>query len=60
MERYICSICSYFYNPEKGDPEHGIDPGTTFEELPEDWVCPPCLAPKSLFAKEIPNGSFTN
>ncbi len=53
MEHYICSICSYIYNPEKGDPERGIAPGTPFEQLPGDWVCPPCFAPKELFAKEI-------
>lgn len=53
MERYVCTICSYFYDPAKGDPDNGIAPGTAFENVPDDWVCPPCYAPKSLFAKEM-------
>lgn len=41
MEKYICTVCDYVYDPELGDPENGIEPGTSFEDLPEDWVCPP-------------------
>lgn len=52
MERYVCTICDYVYDPEVGDPENGIAPGTSFEELPDDWVCPPCGAPKSEFVPE--------
>ena len=44
-----CIVCGYIYDPEKGDPDHGIDPGTSFDQLPEDWVCPICLAPKKNF-----------
>jgi len=46
---YQCEICHYIYQPEKGDPEAGIEPGTTFEDLPEDWVCPRCGIDKSIF-----------
>jgi flavin reductase (DIM6/NTAB) family NADH-FMN oxidoreductase RutF/rubredoxin len=52
MERYRCTVCGYVYDPEKGDPESGIAPGTPFEELPEDWVCPVCGAIKDEFEKE--------
>jgi hemerythrin-like domain-containing protein/rubredoxin len=46
---YVCSVCGYAYDPAKGDPEHGVRPGTRFDELPEDWVCPICGAYKTLF-----------
>ncbi|MCP2519152.1 flavin reductase [SCandidatus Aminicenantes bacterium Aminicenantia_JdfR_composite] len=49
MAKYECTICGYIYDPEKGDPDSGIDPGTSFEELPDDWVCPVCGAWKSAF-----------
>ncbi len=52
MERYVCKICGYIYDPAEGDPENGVAPGTLFSELPDDWVCPPCGAPKSEFEKE--------
>jgi rubredoxin len=52
MDRYVCSVCGYVYIPENGDPENGIAPGTKFEDLPEDWVCPVCGASKSDFEKE--------
>jgi rubredoxin len=42
MEIYECGACGYKYDPEKGDPENGIEPGTAFEDLPEDWECPVC------------------
>ena len=51
MQKYRCTICGYIYDPEVGDPDAGIEPGTPFEELPEDWVCPICGAPKSDFEK---------
>jgi rubredoxin len=51
MEKYTCTICNYQYDPELGDPENGIDPGTSFEDLPESWVCPICGAEKSFFEK---------
>lgn len=46
---YICELCGYEYNPEAGDPDNGIAPGTDFEDLPEDWVCPLCGAGKDDF-----------
>ncbi|MBE6392055.1 MAG: rubredoxin [Lentisphaerae bacterium] len=51
MEKYICDVCGYEYDPEKGDPDNGIAPGTAFEDIPEDWACPECGAPKSCFSK---------
>jgi rubredoxin len=51
MEKYVCTICDYVYDPTKGDPDNGIAPGTSFEDLPDDWVCPLCGAPKSEFEK---------
>jgi len=51
MTKYRCTICGYIYDPEKGDPEAGIEPRTTFEELPDDWVCPLCGATKDQFEK---------
>ena len=50
-EKYICNICGYVYDPEAGDPEHGIKPGTSFVDLPADWTCPICGADKSQFTK---------
>jgi len=47
---YVCNACGYEYDPVKGDPEHSIPPGTTFENLPDDWVCPMCGAEKSEFS----------
>ncbi|OYD14929.1 High molecular weight rubredoxin [candidate division WOR-3 bacterium JGI_Cruoil_03_44_89] len=52
MAKYKCTVCGYIYDPEKGDPDSGIKPGTPFEDLPEDWVCPVCGAEKSAFEKE--------
>ncbi len=51
IAKYRCTICGYIYDPEKGDPESGIPPGTPFEELPDDWVCPICGATKDQFEK---------
>ncbi len=48
MKKYRCA-CGYVYDPEKGDPEHGIRPGTAFEDLPDDWRCPTCGADKTRF-----------
>jgi len=49
MTRYECTVCEYIYDPEKGDPDSGIKPGTPFEKLPENWVCPVCGAGKEKF-----------
>lgn len=51
--RYRCTVCGYVYDPEKGDPESDVREGTPFDQLPEDWVCPICGAPKSEFVCEI-------
>jgi flavin reductase (DIM6/NTAB) family NADH-FMN oxidoreductase RutF/rubredoxin len=49
MKKYKCTVCGYVYNPEKGDPDSGIAPGTAFEDLPADWVCPVCGVGKDQF-----------
>lgn len=51
MDKYVCTICEYVYDPKKGDPTQNIPPGTPFEKLPEDWVCPMCEVDKSNFEK---------
>ena len=48
-EKYVCTVCRYVYDPEKGDPDGGIAPGTPFEKIPDDWVCPICHASKKMF-----------
>jgi flavin reductase (DIM6/NTAB) family NADH-FMN oxidoreductase RutF/rubredoxin len=49
MKKYVCSVCGYIYDPEKGDPDSGAAPGTAFEDLPGDWVCPVCGVGKDQF-----------
>ena len=49
MKKYVCELCGYEYNPAKGDIDNGVEPGTEFDELPEDWVCPLCGAGKEDF-----------
>lgn len=49
MKKFVCTVCGYIYDPEVGDPDSGIAPGTPFDDLPEDWVCPVCGADKSMF-----------
>ncbi|MBD2094783.1 rubredoxin [Trichocoleus sp. FACHB-591] len=49
MQRYVCTVCNYVYDPAVGDPDSGISPGTAFTDLPEDWVCPICGATKADF-----------
>ena len=51
MVKYECTVCGYVYDPEQGDPDSNIAPGTPFEDLPDDWECPVCGAPKSDFEK---------
>ncbi len=51
MQKYLCTACGYIYDPEVGDPDAGIAPGTSFEDLPDDWVCPLCGVGKELFEK---------
>lgn len=47
MEKWVCELCGYVYDPQKGAED--VPPGTAFEALPEDWECPECLAPKDRF-----------
>jgi rubredoxin len=51
MAKYECTICGYVYDPALGDPDNGIDPGTAWEDIPEDWVCPLCGASLDDFEK---------
>jgi hemerythrin-like domain-containing protein/rubredoxin len=51
LQKWVCTVCGYVYDPEIGDPEHGINAGVSFEELPENWVCPICSAPKKDFER---------
>jgi rubredoxin len=52
MEKWICTVCGYVYDPVVGDPDNGIEAGTAFENLPDTWVCPECGVGKELFEKE--------
>ena len=47
MKKYICNVCGYVYDPAKGDPDNGVKPGTAFDKVPADWVCPECGARKA-------------
>lgn len=49
MNRYACSVCGYIYDPAEGDADGGVAPGTAFENLPDDWICPLCGAGKDVF-----------
>jgi rubredoxin len=49
MKKYKCIICGYIYDPEEGDPDGGISPGTPFDDIPDDWTCPLCGAMKDDF-----------
>lgn len=50
MPKYVCDLCGYIYDPAVGDPDAGVEPGTAFADLPEDWVCPLCGADKTQFS----------
>lgn len=52
MSKYVCIVCGYTYDPEVGDSDKGIKPGTSFEDIPEDWACPMCGVGKDQFEKE--------
>ncbi len=52
MDRYVCEICGYVYDPEQGDPDNGVAPGTKWEDVPDDYECPVCGAGKDAFEKE--------
>ncbi len=49
VKKYRCLVCGYEYDPEAGDPANGVEPGTSFEDLPDDWLCPVCGAGKDEF-----------
>ena len=49
MDKYVCTVCGYIYDPEIGDPDSGIAAGTSFEDIPDDWVCPMCGVGKDSF-----------
>lgn len=52
VDKYVCTVCGYVYDPAEGDPDSGVAVGTAFEKLPEDWVCPVCGAGKEDFELE--------
>ena len=52
MDKYVCDMCGYIYDPAEGDPDNGVAPGTPWEKVPEDWVCPLCGVAKDQFSKE--------
>ena len=52
MKKYVCDTCGDVYDPAVGDPDNGIAPGTAFEDLPADWVCPLCGVGKEDFSEE--------
>jgi rubredoxin len=48
--KYVCNVCGYVYDPAAGDPDNGVKPGTSFDALPDNWVCPECGVGKDEFA----------
>lgn len=51
MKKYVCDVCGYIYDEETGDPENGIEPGTKWEDVPDDFVCPLCGVGKDQFSE---------
>ena len=51
MDKYVCTVCGYIYDPAEGDPDNGVAPGTAFADIPDSLVCPVCGVPKSDFEK---------
>ena len=49
MQKHVCDLCGYVYDPAQGDSSGGISPGTAFADLPAGWVCPLCGAAKDAF-----------
>lgn len=49
---YVCDVCGYVYSEEAGAPENGIMPGTKWEDVPDDWLCPLCYVGKDQFSEE--------
>ena len=52
MTKYVCTVCGYVYDPEVGDPDNNVNPGTSVQDVPEDWVCPLCGVGKDQFEEE--------
>lgn len=52
MKQYVCTVCGYIYDEEAGDPDNGIAPGTKWEDVPGDWVCPLCSVSKDEFEEQ--------
>ena len=52
MKKYVCTVCGYIYDPASGDQDNGIAPGTPWEQVPADWVCPVCGVGKDSFEAE--------
>lgn len=52
MEKWVCTVCGYVYDPGIGDPDNGIEAGTAFEALPDSWVCPLCGVGKDMFEQQ--------
>ena len=52
MKKYVCNVCGYVYDEACGDPNNGIAPGTKWEDIPEDWVCPLCGVARDNFSEE--------
>jgi rubredoxin len=51
LDKWVCTVCGYVYDPASGDPTANVEPGTPFEDLPADWVCPVCGASKDMFER---------
>lgn len=51
MDKYKCLVCGYIYDPQAGDPDNGIAPGISFQDLPDSWVCPECGVGKDQFER---------
>ncbi len=52
MKKWVCNACGYVYDPNIGDPDGGVAPGTAFEDIPDDWTCPECGVGKEEFSPE--------
>ena len=52
MDKYVCTVCGYVYDPKQGDPDNGVAPGTKWEDVPDNWECPMCGVSKDEFEKE--------
>jgi rubredoxin len=60
MNRFECEICGWSYDEELGLPEEGIPPGTPFDQIPDDWVCPDCGANKEVFNPNLSGAAETS